>query len=319
MRHTFLLVLFSISLALSSGSCRAQSGDKENAVSGTKGLLLHITHYDPKWVGNKESEPRFSLETGLELLDAMKKAGFNMVILDIADGVIYDSHPEMQRHYSVPISELKAFSDRAHELGIEFVPKLNFSRSGRNQHDKWLSPHWDQNNFVKVRDDYRQTATDIIDEIVELCQPIHFFHIGMDEDHHRSLSQYVETITFFHDYLEGKGIRTMVWNDTPYENRDVIAQVHADKMRAAEPLLPKDIIHVVWDYDLVHEGLVKRLSDYGFSVLVAPGGNPGRIKKWKKIMEEEGGDGFLFTNWTKCSDENRQKLLDQVESLKDVE
>jgi len=36
------------------------------------------------------------------------------------------------------------------------------------------------------------------------------------------------------------------------------------------------------------------------------------------VMEAEGGDGFLFTNWTKCSDENKERLLNQVEQLKQV-
>ncbi len=283
-----------------------------------KAFLLHMTHYDPSWNKRKATEPPFSIETGLAILDQMKESGFNTVILDIGDGVIYNSHPELTRHYSVPMDDLKQFADRARELGIDFIPKLNFSRSGRNMHDKWLYPHWDEKNFVRMRNEYRQVALEIIDEIIKVCKPQNYFHIGMDEDHHRSLAQYVETISFFHSYLKSKGLQPVVWNDTAYENRDVIAQVHADKMKAAEPDLPKDMTHIIWDYDLVHEGLLQRLTDFGFEVWVAPGGNLERIEKWDKVIRKEGGDGFLFTNWIKCSVENKEKLLNQIDQLKGV-
>lgn len=281
-----------------------------------KALLLHMTHYDPSWNVRKESEVPFSLEAGLAILNKMKESGFNTVILDIEDGVIYKSHPELTRHYSVPMDKLKQFADSARELGIDFIPKLNFSRSGRNLHDKWLYPHWDELNFVSKRADYRKVVLEVMEEIINVCKPQNYFHIGMDEDHHRSLRQYVETITFFDNYLKNKGLQTVVWNDTAYENRDVIAQVHADKMKAAEPDLPNDITHIVWDYDLVHHGLVQRLTDFGFEVWVAPGANLERIEKWNNVMKNEGGDGFLFTKWIKCSDENREILLNFIDRLK---
>lgn len=281
-----------------------------------KAFLLHMAHYDPAWNLRKESEAPFSLEVGLAVLDKMKESGFNTVILDIADGVIYKSHPELTRHYSVPMDDLKQFADRARELGIDFIPKLNFSRSGRNLHDKWLYPHWDELNFVSKRAEYRKVALDVMEEIINVCKPQNYFHIGMDEDHHRSLTQYVETIKFFDNYLKSKGLQTVVWNDTAYENRDVIAQVHADKMKAAEPYLRKGMTHIVWDYDLVHKDLVQRLTNFGFEVWVAPGDNLKRIEKWDEVMRNEGGDGFLFTKWIKCSDENRETLLSHIDRLK---
>jgi len=88
-------------------------------------------------------------------------------------------------------------------------------------HDKWLYPHWDEINFIRIRDDYRKVALEVMDVIINVCKPKNYFHIGMDENHHRSLTQYVETIKFFDDYLKNKGLQTVVWNDTAYENRDV--------------------------------------------------------------------------------------------------
>lgn len=146
----FLLIFTLISLNTNNSENERVSCEKEARVyekstekkPKVKALLLHMTHYDPSWNVRKESEAPFSLEAGLAILNKMKESGFNTVILDIEDGVIYKSHPELTRHYSVPMDELKQFADSARELGIDFIPKLNFSRSGRNLHDKWLYPHW---------------------------------------------------------------------------------------------------------------------------------------------------------------------------------
>jgi len=59
----------------------------------------------------------------------------------------------------------------------------------------------------------------------------------------------------------------------------MLLHVHADKMKVQEPDLPKGTTHMVWDYDLVHQGLVQRLTDFGFEVWVAPGVTLSRLKK----------------------------------------
>ena len=277
-----------------------------------KGLLMHMTHYDPVWNARKEYEEAFSLEVGIEVLQAMKKTGLNTVVLDIEDGVLYQSHPELKRHYSVPMADLKSFAAKAREMDIDFVPKLNFSKSGRNQHDKWMYPYWDLRNFVAREDEYLQVALDLIDEIIRECQPARYFHIGMDEDHHRSVDQYARTIKFFYDHLQKKALKTVIWSDTAYENRNVIAQVHADKSRAAEQLIPKDIVQVLWDYDLVHRGIIKRLTDQGFEVWMAPGRDSKMINEWKKVVIEEKGSGLLLSNWVKCSEKNRDTILNHI-------
>lgn len=62
----------------------------------------------------------------------------------------------------------------------------------------------------------------------------------------------------------------------------MLLHVHADKMKVQEPDLPKGITHMVWDYDLVHQGLVQRLTDFGFEVWVAPSDNLEQVEKGMK-------------------------------------
>jgi len=282
------------------------------------GLLTHITHYDPKWVPRKPEEGPFSLETGIRILEAMQKNGLNTIVVDIADGVIYESHPELQRHYSVPIGQLARFAGAAHDHGIDFVPKLNFAKSGRNLHDMWMKPHWSQRNFLRGRNEYWRVAGELIDELVSVCSPQHYFHIGMDEDHLRSVNQFVDAIQILTDKISAHNLRPVMWNDTCYENRNVIAQVHADKCRAAEPRIPKSVIQVLWDYDLVHHGIIERLAREEFDVWVAPGRDSGMIQQWKDLLSSEGGphgQGLLMSNWRKCNEENEPETINMINTF----
>ena len=288
---------------------------KDRKELDVKGVLIHITHYDPIWIPMKEFEKPFSLDVAIEVVDKMVEYGLNTLIVDIADGVIYESHPELKRHYSVPMEDLRRLAEYAHDKDIDFVPKLNFSKSGRNQHDMWMRPYWHNIGWTRNLDEYWKVAGDLINELVEVCEPDNFFHIGMDEDHYRSLNQYVEAVKILNEKISKYGLKPVMWNDTCYENRDVIAEVYADKMRAAEPLIPKDMVQLLWDYDLVHTGIVKRLSEAGFNVWVAPGRNKDRVLEWKKITLDEGGSGLIITNWRKCDEEHKEQTLNLIEEL----
>ena len=99
-----------------------------------KAYLLHLSHYDPKWCGfGKGNEWPFDTHVALHVIDAMGEANMNTLIIGVSDGVIYKSRPELQRHYSAPMKELKKICAYAHKCGIDVVPKLNFSKSARKK------------------------------------------------------------------------------------------------------------------------------------------------------------------------------------------
>jgi len=275
LKHTAAAAAFAAKFIPSAAS--AQPDTKTSSGVKVRALLIHITHYDPNWNANKDTEQPFS--------------------------------------YSVPMKDLQLLADTARQKNIDFVPKCNLSKSGRNHHDMWMRPHWDGIHWLKNMDEYWQVAGDVIDELVSVCKPQKYFHIGMDEDHYRSVSQYVDAIKILHAKVGKHNLKTVMWNDTCYENRNVGAQVYADKCRAAEPLLPKDMVHILWDYDLTHKGIVRRLTDMGFEVWVAPGRNKNQIAQWKKILLTEGGTGMLMTNWIKCSKKKQPRILTMLNNL----
>jgi hypothetical protein len=195
------------------------------------------------------------------------------------------------------------------------VPKLNFSKSARNRHDEWMQPHASPLVFTWTIDRYWDVAADLIKELVEVCRPETFFHIGMDEDHSRSLDQFVDAIERLRGIVAKQGLKTMIWSDAAHDSMDEIAQVHAQKCKAAEPLLSTDITQVLWHYRKHCPDDVARLRQRGFDVWAAPGQTAPLVADWKDAVEKCGGNGLLMTQWLKCSGKNEAAMLKLIREL----
>lgn len=279
---------------------------KEGVVP-VRGFLMHITHYDPAWCKVKSREKPFDIDLGLEIVDTMSEAGLNLLVIDCADGVRYKSHPELARKYTVPMTHLEKLVNRAQEKGIEVVPKLNFSQSKHHRHNDWFRPY----NKLFDNDEYWKIAFEIIDEVIQTCHPPRYFHIGMDEDHDRAYSQYIEAILKLQSGLKERGLRTIIWNDSSHGER---ALVHAEKSLAAERRIPKDIVQILWDYRNVQPKIIHHLVQEKFEVWGAPGPNAQQVLKWREAILDYGGKGLLLTMWISCSSSNRSKLLQFIQT-----
>jgi len=273
-----------------------------------RGYLLHLTHYDPRWVERKGREKAPDISLALELMDAMAEAGLNLLVVDCADGVRYKSHPELRRRYSVPMSALKRLAARARKHGIEVVPKLNFAQSALHQHNHWFRPH----HWLFDSEEYWRLAFELIDELIEACGPERFFHVGMDEDHDRSHAQYTQAIVTLRDGLAERGLRAAMWKD---EQTYAAADVHKEKSRAAERRIARDVVQVVWQYRTVLTDVVRRLTRKGFEVWGAPGAQPDQVAAWRDAILRCGGTGLLLTQWIPCRPGNRRRLLHVVRDL----
>jgi len=286
----------------------------ESAMPETRGYLLHLSHYDPHWVRHKAEEQPFDGETGLEIAAALDRAGFNLLAIDCADAVEYESHPELSRHYTIPMKTLETLATAARERGIQVVPKLNFSRSYWHRHNDWmLGPderwhdHFDDN-------EYWRKGFELIDELIAVCRPDRFFHVGMDEDHDRTHTQYVAAIERLHSGLKERNLRTIIWNDTAVSTPHGL--VHNEKSLAAETEIPKDIVHVLWDYDSVPGDAVRRIRQRDLELWVAPGaGDPMQTRAFRDVALQHGATGMFMTTWSPCNQSTRKRLLEGIERM----
>jgi hypothetical protein len=279
-----------------------------------RGYLIHLTHYDPRWYQRKRREKPFDLELSLEIVEALAREKFNVLVIDCADGVKYKSHPELARHYSAPRKHLETLASAARERGLEVVPKLNFSRSSIHHHNDWLlgpGEPWHR-HFDDAA--YWKKAFEVIDELIAVCQPSRFFHVGMDEDHDRSYRQYIEAIRTLRAGLRKRKLRTLIWNDTGIEYASGL--IHAEKSLAAEPAIPRDIVQVLWRYHGLPGAAIRRLRKQGFELWGAPGASdPAQVTAFRDAVLRAGGKGLLMTRWTPCRPSNRGTLLRSIRLL----
>ena len=273
-----------------------------------RGYLLHLTHYDPHWYRRKLREKPPDLRLSLTIIDAIATVGFNLLVLDCADAVVYKSHPELKRRYSISKSALRRMVTHANSYGIDVVPKLNFSKTRYHKHNNWLRPY----NRLPDNDKYFSVSFELIDELIETCKPKHYFHIGMDEDHDRSHQEYISTILRLRQGLKKRGLRTLIWNDSSHRG---IAKVHASKSLTAEKRIPKDIIQVIWDYKKIPRKDILRLIDEGFQVWGAPAQDPLQAFCWKQVILQSGGKGLLMTAWIPTQASNRRRLLNLIATI----
>lgn len=269
-----------------------------------RGLLIHVTHYDPAWCSRKEAEKPFDPEVAREVVAAAAEGGLNLLVVDCADGVRYRSRPEIERHYTVPMEALRGVLDAARAAGLELVPKLNFSQSHFHRHNDWFRPH----NELRDSDEYWRLAFELIDELVEEFRPPRFFHVGMDEDHDRSHAQYTRAVERLRDGLAERGLRPVIWNDTAHFG-SAYCDVFAEKCLAVEGRIPKDVVEVLWRYDGTSTEALGRLVDEGFTVWGAPGATEEQVRAWRKDVLDLGADGLLLTRWIPVTADTRDELV----------
>ncbi|MFH1678542.1 MAG: hypothetical protein ABH914_02860, partial [Candidatus Omnitrophota bacterium] len=161
-------------------------------------------------------------------------------------------------------------------------------------------------NKLFDNDEYWRIAFELIDELINICQPRRYFHVGMDEDSDRSYSQYIEAILRLRHGLMQRGLRALIWNDSSQRG---IALAHAKKSLAAEKSIPKDIIQVIWNYRSVPVKHIRRLVHEGFEVWGAPGQDAGQAFRWKQAILHHGGKGLLMTVWIPFHRRNRSRIL----------
>src|SRR4051812_40226086 len=169
------------------------------------GNLLHLSYNmwgdwkNPKMGPFWAAQPilRFDEPLWNELLERMAKAGMNMVVIDVGDGVQFQSHPEIPVQGAWSRDKLKSELNKLRSMGLEPIPKLNFSAC----HDQWLG-EYARMLSTKI---YYQVCKDLIAETIDLFDRPRYFHLGMDEEetHHQENFQYVVSRKYdlwWHDF-----------------------------------------------------------------------------------------------------------------------
>lgn len=151
-----------------------------------------------------------------ECIRQMAAAGLNMVVIDLGDGVEYRSHPEIAVGGAWSRETLREELAVCRDLGLEPVPKLNFSAC----HDAWLGEY----SRKLSTPEYYRVCGDLVREVCELFDGPRLFHLGMDEEtpqHQAGLLYAVlrqgtlwwHDLRFLVEQVESQGAAAWVWSD----------------------------------------------------------------------------------------------------------
>ncbi len=273
----------------------------------------------------------FDREMWKEWSEYLAKSGCNNILLDIGEGLVYDCHPELAAKNAFTKDEMKAEIKRLADLGIEIMPKLNFSTC----HNMWMGKY----SRMISSDEYYKFCEDIIDETCEIFSP-RYFHLGMDEETIELEKNFDYVVLrqndlWWHDLyhivnrVESHGARAVIWAD--------YARHKPDEFVAK---LPKSVIPSVWYYFTqfenfhddgvrtkdVYEIRVKPFdicNEHGFDQIPAGSNIYHRenlellTRYCKEHIDDEHLLGIMTAPWYATTEEYRQKLFEAADTIKE--
>jgi len=280
-----------------------------------------LPHVNDGYYGAK-SYLRFDVSLWNDMLGAIVSAGMNMVVIDLGDGVKYESHPEIAVKDAWTVDQLKQELKRLRKMGLEPIPKLNFSTC----HDTWLGSY----SRCVSTDRYYAVCRELIAEVIELFDKPRFFHLGMDEEtcEHQRRYNYVvvrqhdlwwHDLYFLFEEVQKGGARPWIWSDYLWKNPDIFF----NKM-------PRSILQSNWYYDKAfgeHINPVKAYLDleaHGYDQIptgsnwTAPENFPNTVAFCEQHIAPERLLGFLQTTWKPTLEDCREHHLQAIEKVAQV-
>ena len=247
--------------AASAGAAFAPSALKAaNGRDEIRAVLLHLGHnmwseWLPTGIERKQEDSDYNRKPDLKLVNDdrlwekvtnhLAAKGMNMVVIDIGEALVYPSHPELGIEGSWSPDRLRKELKRLRGMGLEPIPKLNFSAT----HDGWLKDYHRMLTLPK----WYEVAKDVINDVIDVFDRPRFFHLGWDEentDHSWGRDYFVmrKGEMWWNDFLytikcvENRGVRAWVWSDNGWDMPEYFTRC------------PKSVVQSNWYYDECHGG-----------------------------------------------------------------
>jgi hypothetical protein len=269
-------------------------------------------------------EVKFSDEVWQRLVKETLAKKMNTLVVDLGEFPVYPSHPELAVKGSRSPEWVLTEVRRLKALGLEVIPKLNFSAG----HDAWLGEY---SRMLTTRP-YYQVCRDVIRDTWEMFDRPRALHIGYDEEsfgHQKGFKCVRTDEVWWHDFLffvktvEKLQMRVWMWSDYGWRHDDF-----ADKC-------PLGVVQNNWYYDEDLDGfdlatmkpgclsrkilgLFAKLDKRGFDQVPCSSNwcSPQRIKAGvdnarcmgelvkfcRREISPERLKGFMMAPWTNCAD-----------------
>ena len=266
---------------------------------------------------------RFDDSLWNDLLKEMHEAGLNMVIIDVGDGIEYQSHPELATKNAWSLDHLESELGKCRELGLEPIPKLNFSTA----HDVWLGEY---SRMVSTKA-YYEVVADVIKEVYQLFGKPRFFHLGMDEETPGHQVNYLFLAVrqfelwwhdFYHmvDQVEKNGARPWIWSDYIWHHRAEFLEK-----------MPKTVLQSNWYYGedfnpsdperKIRVGAYDLLEEHGFDQLPTASNHSNDVNFDRTVdycasrVDDSRLLGFVQAPWRVTLEEFRDHHMEAVRQV----
>lgn len=260
---------------------------------------------------------RFDTRLWNDLLKKMAEVGITVVVIDLGDGVKYESHPEIAVRNAWTVNRLRGELEKIREMGMEPIPKLNFSTT----HDTWLGLY----SRCVSTDTYYEVCRNLVAEVIEIFDKPRFFHLGMDEETARHQGYYSYVVVrqhdlWWHDFnflvgeVEKGGARPWIWSDYVWWHPETFFK-----------RMPRSVLQSNWYYGAEFDEKIDSvkayldLEEHGYDQV--PTGSNWRVPEnfqetvnyCTRHIARERLLGFLQTVWRPTLEACRQRHIQAIE------
>lgn len=262
-------------------------------------------------------------EVWKKVIDFLPGCGFNTVLVDVGDGVQFESHPEVSIPGAWSKEKLKAELDRIRSLGMTPLPKLNFSAG----HDAWLKVY----SRMVSTPQYYQVCEDLIREVAELFDHPAYFHLGLDEEWDQGSENmkivrprriWWHDVNFLFSVCDKVGARPWVWADPCYADPEDYCKN-----------MSKDALQSNWYYGTLRknkDGSYQKIEVETYRILEKAGFDQvptsSALSRWynasenmemgKEVIAPERLKGYLTCSWYFAYDRYYYAMLHEAHLFK---
>ncbi len=185
-----------------------------------------LTHLSFNIAGDLKRQEKLIFDEAVwnRVVDKCEEHGLNTIVLDVNDGVQWESHPEISLPGAWSKEKVRSEVLRLREKGIEIIPKLNFSTT----HDVWMGEY----GRMVSTSIYYKVCRDLILEVYDMFLQPEYIHIGMDEENWKHVTDkgyeivtvrrdalLVKDINYLADCVKETGAKCHMWHD-PFKDLD---------------------------------------------------------------------------------------------------
>ncbi len=271
---------------------------------------------------------RFDEKVWRSLTAHMVEVGMNMVVIDLGEAIQYPSHPELWIEGSWEIGRFRKELARLRAMGLEPIPKLNFSAT----HDAWLKEY----SRMLSTPEYYRVCADLVRDVCEIFDHPRLMHLGYDEESYKHQKDFRfcamrQGELWWHDFLfiarevERRGTRPWIWSDYVWQHREEFFR-----------RMPKSVMQSNWHYDgefdfsKISKSRAARIRIYedfdraGFDQ-IPTGSNwacdtnfASTVNYCRSVCSPEHLKGFLMTTWLFTLPQWEKKNLEAIDQVGEV-